>query len=180
MVDKDIEKKDKEQKTKANKEHKKKDKKKNVLLVEDNPGDILITKEAFDQAEIKADMSIAKDGEEAINFLSKVKKLEEGAKKPDLVLLDLNLPKVNGKEVLKIIKKDKKLKRIPVVILSSSDNKEDIKFTYDLQANCYVKKPSNMHHFITIAKSIGDFWLNKAISPKDAELEEDEGEDEEE
>lgn len=164
--------------SKKEKSEEEKEKKRNVLLVEDNPGDVLITKEAFEKAEVKANMSIAKDGEEAIKFLSKVKELKEGNKKPDLVLLDLNLPKVNGKEVLKIIKKDNKLRHIPVVILSSSNNEEDIKASYDLQANCYVKKPSNMHHFITIAKSIGDFWLNKALSPEEGELEKGEKENE--
>lgn len=135
-----------------------------VLLVEDNPGDILITKEALEEIELPIDLKIAKDGEKALNFLRN-KGDYQGAEKPDFVILDLNLPKINGFEVLHHMKNEKDLQNIPIIILSSSGIKSDILKTYDLHANCYFKKPSDVGEFINIVQTIGTFWGNIAQLP---------------
>jgi CheY-like chemotaxis protein len=129
-----------------------------ILLVEDNPGDARLTIEAFKEGPLPKEMHRVVDGVEALAFLKQEGKFSQ-VPKPDLILLDLNLPKKNGKEVLEEIKRDPELKRIPVVILSTSSSPEDIRKTYELQANCYIIKPDDMFDLIHIAKMIEDFWL---------------------
>jgi len=129
-----------------------------ILLVEDNPGDIRLTQEALKDAKIINNVNLAKDGVEAISFLRREGNYT-GAVRPDLILLDLNLPKKNGLEVLEEIKSDLDLKRIPVVILSVSKLEEDIIKTYNNYANCYIIKPVDLNQFLEVIKSIEDFWL---------------------
>ena len=129
-----------------------------ILLVEDNPGDIRLTQEALKDAKIINNVNLAKDGVEAISFLRREGNYT-GAVRPDLILLDLNLPKKNGLEVLKEIKSDLDLKRIPVVILSVSKLEEDIIKSYNDYANCYIIKPVDLNQFLEVIKSIEDFWL---------------------
>ena len=136
-----------------------------VLLVEDNPGDVRLTQEAFLDANPSVHLQIASDGVEAMAILRR-----EGphskAPRPDLVLLDLNLPKMDGREVLAQIKKDEDLKTIPTVILTTSDAEGDIAKSYRLQANCYLTKPVQLNTFEALVKSINDFWLTKARLPQ--------------
>lgn len=135
-----------------------------ILLVEDNPADVRITTEAMKDSKIKNNLNIVNDGVEALNFLRKTGKYAD-APKPDLILLDLNLPKKDGRAVLKEIKEDQNLKRIPVVILTISKAEEDILKTYNLHANCYITKPVNLEQFIKVVKSIEDFWFTIAVLP---------------
>ncbi len=130
-----------------------------ILLVEDNPGDVRLTQEALKEGKILNNLHIAKDGIEAISFLRR-DGVYDNAVRPDLILLDLNLPKKDGREVLMEIKKDDKLRRIPVVVLTTSRAEEDIIRTYDCYANCYITKPVDFDQFINVIKSIEDFWLN--------------------
>jgi chemotaxis family two-component system response regulator Rcp1 len=130
----------------------------NVLLVEDNPGDVRLTKEALKDAKLKINLHVAVDGMEAMAFLQKQGKYA-ASPRPDLVLLDLNLPKKDGRQVLAEIKEDPDLKRIPVVIVTTSKAEEDILKTYNLHANCYVTKPLDLDQFINVVKSIEQFWL---------------------
>lgn len=129
-----------------------------ILLVEDNPGDIRLTKEALKEGKVLNDLYIAQDGIEAMAFLHR-----EGAfadmPRPDLILLDLNLPKKDGHEVLADIKSDPDLKSIPVVILTTSSSDEDVLKTYELHANCYITKPVDLEQFITVVQSVEDFWF---------------------
>ncbi len=128
-----------------------------ILLVEDNPGDIRLTIEALKEGRVSNHLNIAKDGEEAIVFLDN----DTGTNPhPDLILLDLNLPRVSGVEVLDHIKNTEKLKRIPVVILTTSQAEQDIVRTYNLHANCYINKPVDFEKFIQVIKMIEDFWLS--------------------
>jgi len=129
-----------------------------VLLVEDNPGDVRLTIEALKEAKVSNNLHIAVDGVEAMAFLRREGKFAE-APHPDLVLLDLNLPKKDGREVLAEIKSDPALRRIPVVVMTTSKAEEDILRSYDLHANCYITKPVDLDQFITVVKSIEDFWL---------------------
>jgi len=129
-----------------------------ILLVEDNPGDIRLTLEAFKEGKCTNTLHVVKDGEEVMDFLRKRNRHAE-APRPDLILLDLNLPKRDGRSVLQEIKSDPELKRIPVVILTTSKAEEDILRTYDLHANCYITKPVDIEEFITITRSIENFWL---------------------
>ena len=135
-----------------------------ILLVEDNPADVQLTKEAFKEGKVRNKLNVVIDGVEALAFLRKEGKYSETAH-PDLILLDLNLPKKDGREVLKEIKQDPALKRIPVVILTTSDTEQDILKSYDLHANCYVTKPVNIQRFIDIVKVIEDFWLTVVKLP---------------
>ena len=135
-----------------------------ILLVEDNPGDVRLTKEAFKEGKLKNNLHVVKDGVEAMAFLQKEGKYTS-ASCPDLILLDLNLPKKDGREVLKEIKADENLRRIPVVILTTSKAEEDILKTYDLHANCYITKPVDMEQFIKIVKYIEEFWFTIVILP---------------
>lgn len=129
-----------------------------ILLVEDNPGDIRLTIEALKDCKMRNTLYVVEDGEEALSFLYKKGKYTR-APHPDLILLDLNLPKKNGKEVLCEIKENPKLKRIPVVILTTSKAEEDILKTYDLHANCYITKPVDFDQFISVVRKIEDFWF---------------------
>src|SRR6202162_607129 len=141
--------------------------KKVVLLVEDSPGDVGLTREAFHDAEPQIDLRVAVDGVEAVAFL-KCKGVHAGAPRPDFILLDLNLPKMDGREVLARIKEDDHLKTIPTVILTTSDAEADIVKCYQLQANCYLKKPVQLEAFESLVKSINDFWLTRVKLPQQA------------
>lgn len=130
----------------------------NILLVEDNPGDIRLTQEAFKDGRIQNELNVVMDGEEAINYLKKVDKYST-AKTPDIILLDLNLPKKDGREVLAEIKADPKLMLIPVIILTTSSAQSDIIHTYSNHANCYIMKPVDFNQFINVVRTIENFWL---------------------
>ncbi len=136
-----------------------------LLLVDDNEGDILLTKEALEEARIINKISIAYDGVEAINFLKKTPPYH-GTEMPDLILLDINLPKMDGKEVLSIIKKDPDLKRIPVIMLTTSSSEKDILTSYDNHANCYITKPVDLERFMEVVRTIEDFWISIVKLPK--------------
>ncbi len=136
-----------------------------ILLVEDNPGDVRLTVEALKDSRIINHMSIVKDGMEAIAYLRREGAYAE-AVRPDLILLDLNLPKKNGHEVLQEIKGDAALSNIPVVILTTSKAEQDILTSYTLHANCYITKPVDLEQFITVIKSIEDFWLTIVKLPR--------------
>lgn len=131
----------------------------NILLVEDNPGDVRLTIEALREGKVHNQLSVARDGVEALAFLR-----QEGAfaasPRPDVILLDLNLPRKDGREVLAEIKADEQLRRIPVVVLTTSKAEEDILRSYALHANCYVTKPVDLEQFITVVRSIEDFWFS--------------------
>lgn len=136
-----------------------------VLLVEDNPGDVRLTMEAFKDARVINHFSVVEDGEEALAYLRREGKYAT-ASLPDLVLLDLNLPKKDGREVLQEIKGDETLKRIPVVILTTSTAEQDILKTYDLHANCYINKPVDFEQFLTVVRAIENFWLTVVKLPQ--------------
>ena len=129
-----------------------------ILLVEDNPGDVRLTREALRENKVNNNLHVAVDGVDALDFLFRRGKYVD-ALHPDLVLLDLNLPKKNGREVLAEVKADPLLRRIPVVILTTSDAEQDILASYDLHANCYITKPVDLDRFIEVVKSIEGFWL---------------------
>ena len=129
-----------------------------ILLVEDNPGDARLAKEALKEAKVHNNLNVAKDGEEAMEFLYRRGKHQQ-APRPDLILLDLNLPRKDGREVLAEIKAHDDIKRIPVVVLTTSEAEEDVLKAYHLNANCYVTKPVDLDQFIKVVKSIEDFWL---------------------
>ncbi|WP_225408393.1 response regulator [Stigmatella hybrida] len=135
-----------------------------ILLVEDNPGDVRLTIEALKEGKVRNNLSVARDGVEALAFLRR-EGPHEKASRPDLILLDLNLPKKDGREVLEEIKKDSVLRRIPVVVLTTSKAEEDILHTYDLHANCYINKPVDLEQFISVVRSIDDFWLSVVRLP---------------
>lgn len=130
-----------------------------ILLVEDNPGDVRLTQEVLKEGKVHNKLSIVENGVQAISFLKKENEYKDSPT-PDLILLDLNLPKKDGREVLLDIKKDPELKKIPVVVLTTSQAEEDILKVYDLNANCYVSKPVDLGQFIDVVKSIEDFWLS--------------------
>jgi CheY-like chemotaxis protein len=136
-----------------------------VLLVEDNPGDVRLTKEALKEGKVQVNLSVAVDGLEAMAFLRKEGKYID-APIPDLILLDLNLPKKDGREVLADIKNDNNLKLIPIVVLTTSDAEQDIMRTYELHVNCYITKPVDYDQFIKVVKSIEDFWLTIVKLPR--------------
>lgn len=129
-----------------------------ILLVEDNPGDVRLTREALRDAKVRNNMVVAHDGVEALAYLKREGQYAD-AVQPDLILLDLNLPRMNGFEVLDVIKMDSNLKRIPVVILTTSQAEQDIVRGYNLHANAYVTKPVDLDQFIKVIKSIENFWL---------------------
>ncbi|MFZ0521424.1 MAG: response regulator [Candidatus Acidiferrales bacterium] len=129
-----------------------------ILLVEDNAGDVRLTQEVLSDSKIRNNLMVASNGEEALSCLRKQGKFRDFAR-PDLILLDLNLPIKDGREVLAQIKEDPELKRIPVVVLTTSRAEEDILKTYNLHANCYVTKPVDLDQFIKVVKSLEDFWL---------------------
>ena len=129
-----------------------------ILLIEDNPGDARLTTEALKEAKVRNKLNHLADGVEALAFLRRRGKYAN-AQRPDLILLDLNLPRKDGREVLAEIKADEQLKRIPVVILTTSQAEEDILKAYNLNANCYVSKPVDLDQFIKVVRTINDFWL---------------------
>jgi chemotaxis family two-component system response regulator Rcp1 len=135
-----------------------------VLLIEDSPGDVRLTKEAFRDANPSVEVNVAYDGVEAMAILRK-QGIHAQAPRPDLILLDLNLPKMDGREVLAHIKADESLKIIPTVILTTSEAEADVVTSYQLQANCYLRKPVQLEAFESLVKSINDFWLTKARLP---------------
>lgn len=129
-----------------------------ILLVEDNPGDVRLTEEALKESKVLNNLYVASDGVEAMEFLNREGKYSD-APHPDLILLDLNLPKKDGREILEDIKADDRLKRIPVVVLTTSKAEEDILRMYDQHANCYITKPIDFEQFIEVVQSIENFWL---------------------
>ena len=135
-----------------------------ILLVEDNEGDVRLIKEAFNESNIDKSFSVAKDGEDALNYLYK-RGQYSGNLRPDIIFLDINLPKKNGFEVLEQIKNDPDLKRIPVIMLSSSSSEDHIHKSYELSANCYVTKPVDFDEYTEVVKTIEDFWFDKAKLP---------------
>jgi two-component system, chemotaxis family, response regulator Rcp1 len=136
-----------------------------VLLVEDSPGDVRLTQEAFLDANSSVKLHVASDGVEAMAFLKR-EGIHVDAPRPDLILLDLNLPKMDGREVLAHIKKDASLKTISTVILTTSEAESDIAKSYQLQANCYLSKPTQLDAFENLVKSVNDFWLTKVKLPQ--------------
>jgi CheY-like chemotaxis protein len=135
-----------------------------ILLVEDNPGDVILTKKAFERSSIVSNISVAKDGEIALMMLNNESEYEN-LPTPDIILLDLNIPKKDGKEVLKTIKESIELRKIPVIILSSSSAEQDLTDTYNGHANSYVLKPSNFEKFIEVVKAIESFWFSVTVFP---------------
>ena len=129
-----------------------------ILLVEDNPGDVDLAREALENSKIRNTLSVVGDGEEALAFLHRRGKYA-AAPRPDLILLDLNLPRKSGREVLAEIKSDDYFKRIPVVVLTVSKDEEDIMESYNLHANCFITKPIDLHQFLRVVRAIEDFWL---------------------
>lgn len=140
-----------------------------ILLVEDNSGDVDLMVEAFQESDLWHNLHIVRDGEAALQFLHRQQPYGDRPR-PDLILLDLNLPKVNGQEVLAQIKTDPNLRRIPVVVLSTSASEWDIRKSYDLHANCYINKPVNFEKFLTVMKAIEDFWLTIVKLPREPEM----------
>ncbi len=136
----------------------------NILLIEDNPGDVRLTQEAFKEGSMSINLNVVMDGVEAIQYLRKKEPFQDQAK-PDLILLDLNLPKRDGREVLEEIKSDTGLKSIPVVVLTTSNAEQDILKSYNLHVNCYINKPVDFDKFFDIIQKIEDFWLTTAILP---------------
>jgi chemotaxis family two-component system response regulator Rcp1 len=138
-----------------------------VLLVEDSPGDVRLTQEAFRDADQSIELHVATDGVEAMTFLRR-QGIHAAAPRPDFILLDLNLPKMDGREVLAHIKEDQELKTIPTVILTTSDAEADIMTSYQLRANCYLIKPVQLEDFEGLVKSVNDFWLTTVKLPLQA------------
>jgi CheY-like chemotaxis protein len=136
-----------------------------ILLVEDNEGDILLTTEALAEGKIRNHIDVVRDGKEALDFLENKGKFED-AREPDLVLLDVNLPKKNGHEVLKYIKQSERLKHIPVIMLTTSSSPNDINSSYKNYANCYITKPVSINEFMQAVARIEDFWVNIVQLPR--------------
>jgi CheY-like chemotaxis protein len=136
-----------------------------VLLVEDDPGDVLLTKEAFADNKVNNNLNVVNDGEEAVAYLRR-QGAHADARRPDLILLDLNLPRKDGREVLRDIKADPELRAIPVVVLTTSEADEDILQSYDLHANAYVTKPVDFERFIWIVRQIDDFFVTVVKLPR--------------
>jgi CheY-like chemotaxis protein len=135
-----------------------------VLLVEDDPGDVLMTQEAFEEHKVRNKLNVVQDGEEALAYLRREGQYAD-APRPDLVLLDLNLPRVDGREVLQVIKEDQDLRRIPVVVLTTSQADEDIIRSYSLHANAYVTKPVDFDSFIAVVRQIDEFFVSVVKLP---------------
>src|SRR3984893_7697165 len=138
-----------------------------VLLFEDSPGDVRLTREAFKDAKVHINLHVASDGAEAMSFLGREGK-HANTPRPDLILLDLNLPQKDGREVLGEIKESPTLKSIPVVVLTTSASESDILRSYNLHANCYITKPVGLNGFLEVVKSIDDFWLTVVKLPSEA------------
>jgi CheY-like chemotaxis protein len=140
-----------------------------ILLVEDNPGDVRLMMETFKECKLPNRISVVEDGVEAIAFLRRQGKYPS-APRPHLILLDLNLPRKSGREVLEEIKVDPELRRIPVVVLTTSSAEHDLLRSYDLHANCYINKPVDLEQFVVVVRSIEDFWLTLVKLPPDEQL----------
>lgn len=136
-----------------------------ILLVDDNPGDIRLTQEAFEEGKMGNNLSVVKDGEMALSYLHR-EGVYTDVKRPDIILLDLNLPKKDGREVLAEIKRDEQLKKIPVIVLTTSEAEQDILNTYNLHVNCYIKKPVDLDRFINVVRGIEDFWFDIVTLPR--------------
>jgi len=136
-----------------------------ILLVEDNEGDIILTKEAFEESGAVVDISVARNGQEALDFLYK-RGASAKVDRPDLILLDINIPVYNGHEVLKEIKNDSNLKSIPVIMLTTSNNQKDINLAYKNHCNSYVKKPLDLSDFLQVILTIEQFWLQVSLPAK--------------
>jgi chemotaxis family two-component system response regulator Rcp1 len=139
----------------------------NILLIEDSQGDVRLVQEALKEGKLHNRLFVARDGVEGLDFLLKREKYQE-ALRPDLILLDLNMPRKDGREVLTVLKQHEDLKRIPVVILTTSTSEADILKTYNLHANCYIVKPLNLDEFIRVVRSIESFWLSIVKLPAGA------------
>lgn len=137
-----------------------------ILLVEDSPGDVKLTEEALRDADVPNHLNVARDGEEAMRYLRHEGEFAEKPR-PDLILLDLNMPRKDGREVLAEIKADPDLRRIPVIILTTSQNEDDVAEAYNLAANCYVAKPVDLDQFLDVVRAIDDFWLTLVKLPAD-------------
>jgi two-component system response regulator len=137
-----------------------------ILLIEDNPGDVRLTQEVLKEGKISNHLNVVEDGAQAIDFLHRHGRFAH-APRPDLILLDLNLPRKNGREVLAEIKLNTDLKRIPVVVLTTSQAEEDVLQVYDLNANCYIVKPIDLEQFIKVVRSIEQFWLTIVKLPSE-------------
>ncbi|MEB2784118.1 response regulator [Algoriphagus persicinus] len=137
-----------------------------ILLIEDNEGDVILTLEAFEESRIKTRISVVKTGKEALDFLFRNGEYEN-AERPDLILLDINIPVYNGLEVLQKVKKDSILKKIPVIMLTTSSNQKDINTAYEYHANSYVSKPMEMDEFLKAILKIEEFWLQLSKLAKD-------------
>lgn len=135
-----------------------------ILLVEDNPGDVRLIQEAFKASKVRADITVAGDGEQALAYLYNHSPFTD-SQTPDLILLDLNLPKVDGKEVLMRVKSDPRLRVIPVAVLSSSRSQDDIVSSYNNFANCYIPKPMSFDAYLTLVKGLEEFWMRVASLP---------------
>lgn len=139
-----------------------------ILLVEDNPGDADLAKEALDSSKVRNRLFIVDDGVKAMEFLRKEGEYQ-GVPKPDLILLDLNLPRMDGRQVLAEVKRDQNLRMIPIVILTTSSAEEDILRSYNLHANCYITKPIDLNQFMKVVRTIEDFWLTIVRLPPNGE-----------
>lgn len=135
-----------------------------ILLIEDNPGEVRLTREALKIARVRCNLTVAQDGEEALSFLYRRGK-HFNASRPDLIILDLNLPKKDGLAVLAEVKSDPHLRSIPIVVMTTSEAEEDIRGSYDLHANCYITKPVDLEGFIQVIRSIEMFWLQMVKLP---------------
>jgi two-component system, chemotaxis family, response regulator Rcp1 len=135
-----------------------------ILLVEDNPGDIRLIQEAFKEGGVSSRLNITRDGEQALAYLRR-QGTYAMSPRPAFIILDLNLPRKDGREVLSEIKKDKELRQIPVVILSTSTSADDITHAYDLHANCYIQKPLDVENLVQLGKSLEEFWLSTVLLP---------------
>ena len=135
-----------------------------ILLVEDDPGDVRLTQEALKEGKVCNNLNVVGDGAEALEFVRRQGKYADTAC-PDIILLDLNLPKKGGREVLEELKRDPELRRIPVVVLTTSSAEQDVLKTYDLHANCYITKPVNLDQFMNVVQSIEKFWLSIVTLP---------------
>jgi len=135
-----------------------------ILLVEDNDGDVRLTREALKEGRVANTLEVVRDGVDAMQYLTRQGPFAD-APKPDLILLDLNLPRMDGREVLEKIKADESLKRIPVVVLTTSSAEEDVLRTYNLHANCYITKPVDFEKFVGVVRSIDEFWLTIVTLP---------------
>jgi two-component system, chemotaxis family, response regulator Rcp1 len=136
-----------------------------VLLVEDNPGDVRLTQEVLKETRVATRLSVARDGEEALAFLRRERCFAD-APRPDLILLDLNLPRKDGRELLADIKFDPQFRRIPVLVLTTSRAEQDVTRVYDLQANCYIVKPGSLDEFVAVVKAIEAFWMTWVALPE--------------